>query len=162
MSWPGISELSAGPNRHELRCLSWDELVELADQGWEVGSHTHSHPRLTELNDEDAAAELRRSRVECEYRLGRPCLSVAYPYGDFDLRIVRLAARAGYATGAALPPPYSAETVLAWPRVGVYRVDDRRRLRLKVSKAMRRLRRSRLWPLLTRSPRRPASAGKPS
>ena len=46
MSWPGIEEWADGPHRDELLCLGWDGLGELADQGWEVGSHTRSHPRL--------------------------------------------------------------------------------------------------------------------
>ena len=46
MSWPGIEQWADGPHRDELLCLGWDGLAELADAGWEVGSHTRSHPRL--------------------------------------------------------------------------------------------------------------------
>ncbi len=151
MSWPGIERFARGPNRDELRPMSWEQLTELAGSGWEVGSHTATHARLPQLDDERALAELRESRQECERRLGRPCLALAYPYGALDRRTVRLAARAGYATAAALPPPFAPETTLAWPRIGAYAVDRRWRMRLKLSRQVRWLRRSRLGPLLGRA-----------
>ncbi|HET9163164.1 MAG TPA: polysaccharide deacetylase family protein, partial [Solirubrobacterales bacterium] len=40
LSWPGISHWRGGEHEHELRPLSWNQLAELADAGWEVGSHT--------------------------------------------------------------------------------------------------------------------------
>src|SRR5207248_2492572 len=46
MSWPGIDQWVGGPHEQELACMGWDELRSLADGGWEVGSHTRSHPRL--------------------------------------------------------------------------------------------------------------------
>ena len=155
MTWPGVSTNgSEGRHERELCPMSWEELSKLADAGWEIGSHTSSHARLTDLTDRGALTELRRSREECEARMGRPCLSLAYPYGAYDRGVMLLAAEAGYATAAALPPPFSAESVLAWPRVGVYRVDGGWRFRLKVSRTMRRLRRSPARPAdrLSRSP----------
>src|SRR3954471_7172261 len=103
MSWPGIDQWVGGPHDSELRCLSWDEIGEIAQEGWEVGSHTCSHPRLTRTGDEQLASELERSRAALEDALGRPCRSVAYPYGDVDARVIAAAADAGYGYGAALP-----------------------------------------------------------
>ena len=31
--------------------MSWAELRTLADAGWEIGSHTVTHPHLTQLDD---------------------------------------------------------------------------------------------------------------
>ena len=53
---------------------------------------------------------------------------------------------AGYAAAGTLPARLHPERALAWPRVGIYHGDDERRFRMKVSRAMRRLRGSRLWP----------------
>ena len=39
--------------------MSWEELGELVEEGWEIGSHTRTHPRLPTL---DAPALLRRAR----------------------------------------------------------------------------------------------------
>jgi len=156
MSWPGIDEWLGGPYESELVGMSWDEIATLADTGWEVGSHTRSHPRLTELGDEQLAAELEGSRADFEQRLGRPCGSLAYPYGNVDERVEAAAAAAGYATAAGLPfqrhePPER----LRWPREGIFIYDDLRKFRRKVSPTLRRLRGSRLWPALDRIRRRP-------
>jgi peptidoglycan/xylan/chitin deacetylase (PgdA/CDA1 family) len=141
MAWPGIDEWLGGPHEHELLPLGWDELGVLADAGWEVGSHTRSHPHLTTLTDDDAlAAELAESRAAVTRALGRPCRSIAYPYGDMDRRVVEMARRAGYEAGGAIGstrPP----SRLDWPRVGVYQRDDARRFALKASPLVRRLRR---------------------
>jgi peptidoglycan/xylan/chitin deacetylase (PgdA/CDA1 family) len=140
MTWDGIDQWLGGPHEQELLCLGWPELRELADAGWEVGSHTCSHPRLTTVDDARLAAELRDSRAACEQGMGRPCPSIAYPYGDVDARVIEAARAAGYEVAAALPKRHGSRDPLDWPRVGVYHVDDLRRFRLKVSPLVRRLR----------------------
>ena len=150
MSWPGTSQWLGGPHDDELRPLGWDGLRQLAESGWEVGSHTHTHPRLTELSDAELLSELRQSRLECERRLGRPCLSLAYPYGDYDPRVVRAAAEAGYANAAGLSSLDREGTAFSYPRIGVYDIDTPRRFRMKLSRTGRRLGGSRLGPMLTR------------
>jgi peptidoglycan/xylan/chitin deacetylase (PgdA/CDA1 family) len=82
MSWPGIDNWVGGPFEDELLPLSWDELRELQAAGWEIGSHTCSHPHLTTLADGDLLYELVTARTVCEHELGEECLSIAYPYGD--------------------------------------------------------------------------------
>jgi peptidoglycan/xylan/chitin deacetylase (PgdA/CDA1 family) len=47
LEWPGIDQWRGGRHEPELRGLRWSELAELADNGWEIGSHTCTHPRLT-------------------------------------------------------------------------------------------------------------------
>jgi peptidoglycan/xylan/chitin deacetylase (PgdA/CDA1 family) len=51
MTWPGIDQWLGGPHEAELRPMSWEQLGGLADAGWEIGSHTCSHPHLTQLDD---------------------------------------------------------------------------------------------------------------
>lgn len=131
MAWSGYDMWLGTEHEGELRCMSWGELGELVAQGWEVGSHTRSHPRLPELGDAEIAAELTESRRECEERLGVPCRSIAYPYGEYDDRVLQAALEAGYAFGASVPRRPSAALPLAWPRVGVYRGEGPRRLRLR-------------------------------
>ena len=140
MRWPGIEEWHGGPHEHELACMRWEELAELADAGWEVGSHTRSHPRLTSLGDASLTTELEGSREEVEHRLGHPCASIAYPYGAVDDRVVGAAQAAGYRTGAALPERPHRSSSMAWPRVGVYPADAAWRFRVKASPTTRRLR----------------------
>jgi peptidoglycan/xylan/chitin deacetylase (PgdA/CDA1 family) len=137
LTWRRAKDWQGGPFEQELRGMTWDLLGELAEAGWEIGSHTRTHPRLTQLSDEDLDDELRGSREDCERALGRPCSSLAYPFGDFDARVAQAAAAAGYTAAAiedlARPHP------LMWPRVGVYRPDSMYRFRLKVSPTRRRI-----------------------
>jgi peptidoglycan/xylan/chitin deacetylase (PgdA/CDA1 family) len=140
MAWPGIDGWIDGPHRHELVPMSWEELRGLRSRGWEVGSHTVSHPRLTALGDADLERELRESRAACEEAMGAGCASIAYPYGDVDARVVAATRHAGYAFGAALPVVLHHPRPLEWPRVGVYHGDTDRRFAVKVAPAVRRLR----------------------
>jgi len=150
MSWPGIDRWIGGPHERELTPMSWAELRTLADADWEIGSHTGSHPHLTELDDDALEDELARSKALCERHLGCPCTSLAYPYGDLDARVIAATRSAGYRAAASLPSRLQARDQLEWPRIGVYHRDDHARFRLKVSPTVTRLRRSAAWSSLDR------------
>jgi peptidoglycan/xylan/chitin deacetylase (PgdA/CDA1 family) len=154
LSWGGIDHWRRGPHAAELRGLSWDELAALADAGWEIGSHTRTHPRLTELDDSRLAEELVGSREDCERELGIPCRSLAYPYGDPNQRVVDAARAAGYAAAATLPGPKlpPSPDPHVYPREGIYRKDGRLRFELKISPLVRQLRATRAWRTLNRDP----------
>ena len=154
MAWPGIDQWLGGEHEPELRPMSWTQMRELADGGWEIGSHTCSHPHLTQLDEDTLDRELIVSRRECERHLSRPCMTIAYPYGDYDARVVAAAERAGYQAACTLPARFHAAQPLEWPRVGVYFGDDDRRFRMKVSPLMRRLRASRAWSAVDGARRR--------
>ena len=62
--------------------------MRLAEAGWELGSHTHTHARLPDLDDHALAMELRESREQFVQRTGVPATSIAYPYGAVDGRVV--------------------------------------------------------------------------
>ncbi len=145
MRWAGVEDWLGGPDERELRPMSWAELQTLRSTGWEIGSHTGSHPRLTGIDDRALEDELVRSKAACERHLGAPCTSLAYPYGDVDARVVEATARWGYRAAAGLPNGrLGSRDALVWPRIGVYRLDDDHRFWLKVSPAVRRLRGSAL------------------
>jgi peptidoglycan/xylan/chitin deacetylase (PgdA/CDA1 family) len=140
MRWAGIGQWAGSAHEKELRCLSWRDLSALRQAGWEIGSHSRTHPRLTELDDDALLAELAGSRHECEDRLGAPCRAIAYPYGDVDRRVRAASAAAGYATGAGMDSKEHRVLDLHWPRVGVFRNDDALRFRIKVARTTRRTR----------------------
>src|SRR3954454_5991550 len=137
MQWDGIDQWLRGPHEHELYCMDRAQLGELEEGGWEVGSHTCSHPRLTTVDDATLERELRASREA----LGPTCRSIAYPYGDVDPRVIDATRAAGYEVAASLPKRFGSRDPLDWPRVGVYHVDDLRRFKLKVSRLTRLVRR---------------------
>ena len=70
--------------------MSWTQLNDLFKQGNEIGSHTHTHPHLTELTTEELDRELQTSR-----EVLRPfnCATLAYPYGEYDSKVLLSAER---------------------------------------------------------------------
>ena len=133
-------------HEHELVGMTWEELQRVADAGWEIGSHAMTHPLLTRLDDEGLERELTGSRERIEEVLGRPCLTLAYPSGDFDRRVTAAAAKAGYEAAASLPRRFPQRPEpLAWPRVFVNRADTLGAFKLKTSASARFLRSTAAW-----------------
>jgi peptidoglycan/xylan/chitin deacetylase (PgdA/CDA1 family) len=140
IAWAGMEPWFEESYGHELRSMSWSDARGLVEAGWELGSHTVSHVRLPDADDESLARELLDSRLECERQIGVACQSLAYPYGANDRRVRAAAARAGYQVAATLSPAAGRRPApLAWPRVGVYRKDAPIRFGIKVSRPRRGL-----------------------
>jgi peptidoglycan/xylan/chitin deacetylase (PgdA/CDA1 family) len=147
MAWDGYDMWMGTEHERELDCMTWDELRGLAADGWEIGSHTCSHPRLSTLDDERIAAELTESRAVCEREMGRPCRSIAYPYSDYDDRVVCAARDAGYQFAVTVPRGSRPPLPLQWPRVGVYNGESAKRVRIRAG--IRRLEQSPVARLAT-------------
>lgn len=130
-AWSGLEGWLGGEHEHELRGMTWEQLRALAGAGWEIGSHTCSHPHLTSVPDAELHRELTESKSECERQLGIACVSLAYPYGDVDSRVARAARSAGYLCGAATSETPTVPLPMLWPRVVVYRRDTARRVWLR-------------------------------
>jgi peptidoglycan/xylan/chitin deacetylase (PgdA/CDA1 family) len=81
------------------RPLTWGQVKEMQDCGVEFGSHTVSHPILSQLSDDELRLELGASKEELERRLERRVELLAYPVGGdsaYDERVVRVARECGY------------------------------------------------------------------
>ena len=137
MAWPGIDQWLGSAHEAELVPASWEELERLLAGGWEIGSHTVTHPRLTELSADQLRTELTRSKADCESHLGVSCESIAYPYGDHDAAVIDAAAEAGYGFGVTLPARFHPGRPLRWPRVGVYHRDGAWRFAAKSASFVR-------------------------
>jgi len=146
LAWNGTSRWAGTPFADELQGMDWDDLRSLVARGWEIGSHTRTHPRLTELDDDAAYAQLVESRLECGRGLGAPCTTIAYPYGAVDRRVADAAREAGYTAAARLSSSLRPRGPLQWPRIGIYHGDAPWRFRLKENGAIRRIRATPLWP----------------
>jgi peptidoglycan/xylan/chitin deacetylase (PgdA/CDA1 family) len=84
-----------------IELMSWEDLGRLAEDGFEIGSHTRTHVRFSDATIDDARLEdeLAGSKADLESRLGRPCIAISWPYGkrtDADARSLAIARRAGY------------------------------------------------------------------
>ncbi len=131
MGWDGYDIWLGTEHEGELACMSWEQLRGLAASGWEIGSHTRTHPRLSRISDEQIERELTASREECEQNMGAPCTSLAYPYSDYDDRTVRIAAACNYRFAVTVPRRSEPALPLQWPRVGVYFGENARRVELR-------------------------------
>jgi peptidoglycan/xylan/chitin deacetylase (PgdA/CDA1 family) len=142
MRWNGIDRWLGTEHEREMLSLDWQELRGLAEAGWEIGSHTCSHPRLPELDDRALELELSSSKLTIERELSHPCSSIAYPYGAVDQRVQQATGRAGYACAGTIPRALSKPSPLLWPRVPIFHKDDMLRFKLKISPTVRRARAS--------------------
>lgn len=61
---------------------TWDQLREMRDAGMAIESHTHTHPFLSELSEQQLRDELARSRDEIAHQLGAGPTMLALPGGD--------------------------------------------------------------------------------
>lgn len=152
-AFSALSQWAGTPHEEELRCMSWDDLRTLAAAGWEVGSHSRTHPVLPALGEAELDAELAGSRAACEEAMQRPCTSLAYPFGAHDSRVAARAEAAGYElaagldTGLAIAPaslarPGRPADAFALFRAGIYRGDGWPRFLAKASPPVQRLRAS--------------------
>lgn len=82
--------------QHGQAMLSDDQIRALDKDGFEIGSHTIHHPRLTTKSDDEVRAELRESKARLEQILGHECAMFCYPKGDHDARVAALAKETGY------------------------------------------------------------------
>ena len=81
------------------RFLSWKEAREMLDGGMAIGSHTQSHPILSQLSPEEQTKELVQSRTELRDKLGMTAEALAYPVGariSFSHTTQKIAHDAGY------------------------------------------------------------------
>jgi peptidoglycan/xylan/chitin deacetylase (PgdA/CDA1 family) len=134
LRWPGLGQPEES--------LDWPELELLREAGWEVGSHTVTHPLLPDLDDAALERELVDSRATIRKRLGS-CETLAYPYGRADERTAAAAARVGYLAAFTLGRAHRPDEPLRRPRLGLRDIDRGARLRLRLSTGAAFARRSR-------------------
>jgi peptidoglycan/xylan/chitin deacetylase (PgdA/CDA1 family) len=73
-----------------------DQILEIHNAGWEVGSHSLSHLDLTKLEPDALRNEIVGSREMLEAKLGVPILTFAYPFGFKNESAVDYVKFAGY------------------------------------------------------------------
>ena len=90
--------------------LAWDELRALAARGYEISSHTVTHPRLAVLDEANLVYELDKSREEILEHLGpKHTFTIECPYGTEDERVMKYALARYPASRNRLPEPFLEE-----------------------------------------------------
>lgn len=91
---------SIGTKNH----LTYEQLRELTERGYEVGSHSITHPNLPrpepgetlEAHQARIRSELADSKQAIEQATGKPVAALAYPHGTYDETVMAMAQDAGY------------------------------------------------------------------
>lgn len=109
--------------------MNSDQLKALVASGHvEIGGHTLTHPRLSQLSSDQQAHEIGENKRQLEALLGHPLLSFAYPYGDLNegAKAQTIAAGYRYAVATNSGPkvmhrdPYQIRRIAIFPRTDVF------------------------------------------
>jgi poly-beta-1,6-N-acetyl-D-glucosamine N-deacetylase len=89
--------------------MKWEQLQALDKEGLiSIESHTVSHPDdLRKCSDQQLARELIDSKKILEQKLGRKMRFLAYPVGNADGRVARVAREAGYEMAFTMGPGWA-------------------------------------------------------
>ncbi|MHB8139319.1 MAG: polysaccharide deacetylase family protein [Smithellaceae bacterium] len=85
-------------------CMTWNEVRQLLKEGISFGSHTVSHPQLTDLSETEIKHEIKASREIIEEETGTKVDSFSYPFAfpqdnrDFIARYKEILLEHGYRT----------------------------------------------------------------
>ena len=117
------------PLQHN-RLMDWAQARSMGGGGISFGSHgVHHHP-MPRSEPADLEEELRASKDAIKTNLGGAIDTLAYPGGEYDERVVRAAAAAGYRAAFTLRPGLcgAGEASLRLPRINLHeeRVTDER------------------------------------
>lgn len=86
------------------KIMTAEQIAELARDGFEIYSHTVSHPKLTSLDEEQLQSELCKSKKELEAFVGKAVTAVSYPHGDYNAKVCAAVRQAGYREGFTIEP----------------------------------------------------------
>jgi len=96
---PGLHKAQRSPGwtykETDVARLGWEEMRAVYD-GFTIANHTLSHPRLEQLQPEEALREIVEGRDRLQQFFDQPVLGFAYPYGTYNETVKRLVREAGH------------------------------------------------------------------
>lgn len=84
------------------RPMSWDNVREMSANGMEFGSHSQTHPILSQLTADELKAEIHDSKQAIEEQIDKKIHTISYPEGmdyAFNLDVLDKVEKAGYLFG---------------------------------------------------------------
>ena len=93
--WPGVLNLDLS-NVKASEGFGENRIRRLVAAGWELDSHTLTHPDLTTVDSGRLRREVAGSRMAIRKRFGVQAAFFCYPSGRFDERVVNAVKAAGY------------------------------------------------------------------
>lgn len=82
--------------------MNWEQLQNWLNAGMEIGSHTVSHPFLSQLPGDALHTELTQSKEVLLSRFSLPGDFLCYPYGDYSDQVITAAKEAQYKGALAI------------------------------------------------------------
>jgi peptidoglycan/xylan/chitin deacetylase (PgdA/CDA1 family) len=123
--------------RFKRRHLSWEQISDLSQAGFEIGSHTANHPDLTRIPQRYLNFEMQASKETLEDKLGREIKFLSYPFGRYNRVVQDEAERIGYKGAFTLGGNLSRKRngTFSIPRMGVYLLDSPLSLKIKLEES---------------------------
>ena len=86
------------PKKNRVSYMSAEQLKELSDKGFEIGSHGMTHSLLIAdyMNKEKVLNELQKSKQWLEAVTGKHITSYCFPAGRYNAKMIELAKQVGY------------------------------------------------------------------
>lgn len=115
--------------------MNWNMLAEIHNSGLiDIESHTLEHPVLTQIDFNEARREIFESKQILEQKLNKKVSYFAYPYGEYDQKIINLVKEAGYnlAFGAVSATNFQKSEQFTLPRVGISGFDSFEQFKTKL------------------------------
>ena len=78
--------------------MNWKDIKKISDV-FEIGSHTLTHPILTNIPLVEAKKEILQSKRKIEGKIGKKIISFAYPNGNYNEELISAVEEAGYKFG---------------------------------------------------------------
>ena len=75
-------EFTVYGKKEEKVFLGWEQLRKMRDDGFEIGSHGHSHSLIGSLPPEQVMLEMQYSKMILEEKIGERIVSFSYPFGQ--------------------------------------------------------------------------------
>lgn len=87
--------------------MSFSQLQEVYQNGWDLVNHTYNHEKLTELDKDDQAKEIKRGAAWLNAKcFTRASNIIVYPYGAYNKGTVEILSKSNYRAARSLIPGF--------------------------------------------------------
>jgi peptidoglycan/xylan/chitin deacetylase (PgdA/CDA1 family) len=104
--------------------MSWQDVKEVHAAGYEIGSHSVSHPTLATIEDDaELDYELIHAARQLKEKAGIDPVVFSYPCGSYDGRVINHTRNAGYKAALAVDRQLykkDSDDIFAIPRIELY------------------------------------------
>jgi len=108
----------------EKMMMNWDDIRQLYSDGFQIGSHSVTHPLLGKIEENSMLKyELEGSAKKIETEIGQFPITISYPIGSYNSDVMQAAQEVGYQVGLAVNQTFyetKKDSIFAIPRVELY------------------------------------------